>query len=342
MATSTAVTIFDQKMAAFKGYLKTQMPVIRAACPSGVEANTIVRTMVNAIHGNPDLVTKCDHASLGLAVLKAATYGLEIADGQLGHAYIVPYGTKAQLQLSYKGIKELVRRSGQGFVVMGEVREGDQFEDFGAINAPLHKKSNDPKRHEKKLTHAYAVMRFNNNLTISRVMSVDECIAHRDRYSKTWQSAVSRQREKEESWHEKSPNFPKMCMKTCVHALANDGDLPLSAEMRGLLADKDASPSNTFEQTTTELPPANTNVLPPPAPTEEPKPNARIFADLPADELPTADMIFAKFSEATTTDECTSYRHDMYQELEGIDDLIALVDEAYDARKIEIRGGKDE
>lgn len=236
MGTAVANSRFDQKMVEFKKEVRGLMPQIEAAVPEHVRPNQIIRTLFNAVQANPDILVKCTPSSIGKCLIRAATYGLEIASGQLGHCYLVPYGDEAQLQLSYKGIKELVRRSGEGMIFMGEVREGDQFEDRGQDEKPLHRKIDDPDRHKRKVTHAYAYMKFTNGFVVSRVMTRNECISHRDRYSKNW----SRSKKKDNPWHEENDAFPKMCQKTCVHGLANDGDIPLSADLREALHATDA------------------------------------------------------------------------------------------------------
>ena len=234
----------ETKLEEFREHLKSDrvMAQIKQCVPSHVRADQIVRTLVNALQQNPDLLLKCTADSIGKCLIQAATYGLEIANGQLGHCYMVPYGDSAQLQLSYKGIKELVRRSGEGMIFMGEVREGDQFQDLGQDEKPLHVKDDSPNRHEAKVTHAYAYMKFRDGFVVSRVMSRNACISHRDRYSKQYKRAVSKGKEKDNHWHEDHDSFPKMCMKTCVHGLANDGDVPLSADLRSALTSDHEEP----------------------------------------------------------------------------------------------------
>jgi phage RecT family recombinase len=240
MATDV-MTSFDAQLSEFRHRVMKLMPKVKAAVPSHVQPNQLVRTLFAAIESNPAILTKCTQESLGRCLIQAATYGLEINSGQLGHAYVVPYGDQAQLQLSYKGIKELVRRSGEGIVVMGEIREGDDFHPpTSKMQDVHHVEAADPKRHEKTLTHAYAVMHFTTGLKVNCVWSREKCISHRDRYSKGYKQQKAKKKERESAWHEEHPSFGKMCAKTCVHALANDGDLPLSAEVRALLRDKDA------------------------------------------------------------------------------------------------------
>lgn len=224
----TTTEIAPAKMAEFKSQIAKLMPKVAAAVPDHIRPNQIVRTLFNTIEANPYILQKCTPISIGKCLIRAATYGLEISSGQLGHCYIVPYGSEAQLQLSYKGIKELVRRSGQGMLFMDVVHEGDEFRDCGQDEKPVHVKTDDPDRYSKPVTHAYAFMRFTNGFVVSRVMSRAACIAHRNNYSQNWK----RSQKADNPWHEKNAAFGKMCAKTCVHALANDGDIPLSADLR--------------------------------------------------------------------------------------------------------------
>jgi recombination protein RecT len=278
----TQLTEYDRKLVEFKRYVRdTLMHKVAAACPRGVQPNTIIRTLFNAIETTPELLTKCKPLSLGRALIRAATYGLEINAGQLGHAYIVPYGDEAVLQLSYKGVKELVRRSGEGVVIMSEVRNGDTFQNRGKLSEPLHIESDDPNRLAEPIVAAYAVMHFTNGMKISTVWPISKLLAHRDRYSKSWRNAKRLKKEQESPWHEDNPTFGKMCAKTCVHSLANDGDLPLSAEVRDLLRDNDSTQDDEMIPAASVQPVANGVIEPPtkpkppssPTPPSEPEPD---------------------------------------------------------------------
>ena len=83
---------------------------------------------VGMLSDNPYLST-CTPASIVRGVIRAAEYGLAL-DGVLGHAYLVPYNVKgvkvAQFQLGYRGLVELMYRTGQWASISAEVvREGD-------------------------------------------------------------------------------------------------------------------------------------------------------------------------------------------------------------------------
>lgn len=240
--------IAPAKMAEFKQQIAQLIPKVEAAVPEHIRPNQIVRTLFNAVEANPYILAKCTPMSIGKCLIRAATYGLEISSGQLGHCYIVPYGSEAQLQMSYKGIKELVRRSGQGMLFMDVVHEGDQFADRGQDEKPMHVKSDDPDRFSKPVTHAYAYMRFTSGFIVSRVMSKAACLAHRNAYSQNWK----RKPNTDNPWHENNAAFGKMCAKTCVHALANDGDIPLSADLREAMRSVEGLSNDIIDATAVE------------------------------------------------------------------------------------------
>ena len=307
--------MFDQRLTVFKREVAKMMPQIQAAVPDHVRANQIIRTLFNSIQANPDILVKCTPASIGKCLISAATYGLEIAHGQLGHCYLVPYGNEAQLQLSYKGIKELVRRSGEGMIFMADVREGDTFKDLGQDEKPIHEKADDPDRYKRPLTHAYAYMKFMNGFTVSRVMSRNECIAHRDRYSKNWK----RNQNADNMWHEDNESFPKMCQKTCVHALANDGDIPLSADLRSALqSDPELRQPEVFDATP----------VPAAAITHE-EPQARSFsvADVEAAALECQDIVQCDNVEKALSEQYPDHKQEIHDTLEARREHIAHVDE---------------
>ncbi|WP_202630600.1 recombinase RecT, partial [Deinococcus alpinitundrae] len=87
---------------------------------------------VTEFRKNP-MLKECTPESLLGAVMQAAQVGLE--PDALGSAYLVPYYNKnknvkeVQLQIGYKGLIELVRRSGQvTSIVANEVYENDEFD----------------------------------------------------------------------------------------------------------------------------------------------------------------------------------------------------------------------
>lgn len=103
------------------------MDQVKMAIPEHASAQVIVRVATTTIQKTP-LLLECSQESLLGAVIECAQLGL-VPDGILGQAYLVPYNKKAQLQIGYRGLIELARRSGiVSYVVAEVVYECDEFE----------------------------------------------------------------------------------------------------------------------------------------------------------------------------------------------------------------------
>lgn len=81
-------------------------------------------SIVNLVNSDTNL-QKCDPMSVVASCMVAATMDLPV-DKNLGYAWIVPYGTRAQFQLGYKGYVQLALRTAQyKSINVIEVHEGE-------------------------------------------------------------------------------------------------------------------------------------------------------------------------------------------------------------------------
>lgn len=169
-----------------------------------------------------------DPSSIVNSVIQAGAYGWT-CDGITGHAYIVPFGEKAVLMPGYKGLLDLVRRSGKCEASIEAVHEGDVFEYRGRFSEPLHVRTADPQRRMKPISHAYVVAAFTSGIVKCFCWSREECIAHRDRFSQGWRRVAGKpDKESENPWCERHPGFWVMCCKTVLRNAINRGELPIS------------------------------------------------------------------------------------------------------------------
>ena len=91
------------------------------------KAPQYMSSIVNLVNGDTNL-KKCDQMSVIASCMVAATLDLPI-DKNLGYAWVVPYGNKAQFQLGYKGYVQLALRTGQYKAInVIEVHEGELIE----------------------------------------------------------------------------------------------------------------------------------------------------------------------------------------------------------------------
>ena len=92
-----------------------------------LKAPQYMSSIVNLVNGDTDL-KKCDQMSVIASCMVAATLDLPI-DKNLGYAWVVPYGNRAQFQLGYKGYVQLALRTGQYKAInVIEVHEGELIE----------------------------------------------------------------------------------------------------------------------------------------------------------------------------------------------------------------------
>ena len=148
----------------------------RKVLPETIKPDRLIRIALTEMRMNPRLFDASKESLLG-ALMVSAQLGLE--PGTLGYCYLVPYQNKKtgqleiQFQLGYKGILELVRRSGQVENIEARVvYEKDKFDFEYGLNPKLTHK---PALKERgKPVAVYAIARFKSGATAFDVMSVDE------------------------------------------------------------------------------------------------------------------------------------------------------------------------
>ena len=110
-------------------------PQLARALPAHLSAERMIRIALTNVRTTPKLAT-CNPQSLVAAVMLAGQLGLE--PGPLGHAYLVPYGSEVQFIVGYRGLLDLMWRSGKvQSVAVHEVCEKDEFEFEYGLNENL-------------------------------------------------------------------------------------------------------------------------------------------------------------------------------------------------------------
>lgn len=104
---------------------------------NAMQAQRLARLALDAVGKNAQL-QECSQESMLLALLDCAQLKLEPV---LGFCYLIPYGKDAKLILGYKGLCELVRRSGTVSVIEANtVYERDTFDiEYGTQPRITHK-----------------------------------------------------------------------------------------------------------------------------------------------------------------------------------------------------------
>lgn len=208
-----------KKPTTLKGWLSDEAfrKAVEEALPEHLKADRFLRVCITALTRVPKLA-KCTQDSFFKCILDLSQYGLE-PDGRRAH--LIPFDNRkagaveCQLIIDYKGLVELVKRSGNvSYVYADIVCQNDLFEaDKGQI--VTHKIDYSKDRGEPYAV--YALCRFKDGTEQAQIMTMDEVKDIRKR-SRAGSSGP---------W---VTDFAEMAKKTVFRRLAKW--LPLSAEVR--------------------------------------------------------------------------------------------------------------
>lgn len=188
-----------------------------AALPKHLNSDRFTRIAITCVRQNPKLAA-CSQASLLGALMTIAQLGLE--PGVLGQCYLIPYGTECQLQLGYKGMIELLRRTGQlSDIYAYPVYSNDEFNiEYGLERKLTHKPAFNNADGRGEITGFYSVAILKDGTRAFEYMTKDEVITHEEKYRKG--------KYKNDVWIK---NFEEMAMKTVTKKMLKW--LPISVEM---------------------------------------------------------------------------------------------------------------
>jgi recombination protein RecT len=106
-------------------FLDKIKPQMAMALPKHLNADRMNRIVMTEFSKNTAL-QDCSMQSIAACVMTASQLGLEI--GVNGQAYMIPYGKTATFVPGWKGLIDLVSRSGRASVRTGAVFQGDEFD----------------------------------------------------------------------------------------------------------------------------------------------------------------------------------------------------------------------
>lgn len=191
---------------------------IAQALPKHLTPDRFMRVLAASMQKTPKLM-QCSKTSLFEAMITCSQLGIE-PDGRRAH--LIPYGNTCQLIIDYKGIAELVMRSGLVSNIHADIVCDNDVFDYDAGEIKAHKVNFREPRGE--VYAVYARCRFKDGSEKCDVMTKDEVEAIRKRSkagnSGPWQT----------DWNE-------MAKKTVFRRLSKW--LPLSSEVRDALEKDD-------------------------------------------------------------------------------------------------------
>lgn len=209
---------------------------IAKALPKHMTADRFIRIATTACLTTPKLM-QCSQESLIQALLKLSQYGLE-PDGRRAH--LIPFEDKkrgrtdVQLIIDYKGLAELVMRSGLVSNIHADVVcENDDFKyDRGQIERHVI----DFRNPRGEAYAAYATVRLKDGTEKTEVLPKEDIYAIRNG-SQGWY-AFTQGWAKQSPWNPEHPHIEReMWKKTAFRRLSKW--LPLSPEIRDAFADED-------------------------------------------------------------------------------------------------------
>lgn len=197
----------DNQGRTLRAALAKMAPEISKALPATITPERFSRIALTAISSNPQLA-ECTQTSFLGSLMQAAQLGLE-PNTPLGQAYLIPFRngkknvTECQFQLGYKGLIDLVYRSGEVTTVSAhEVYENDEFSYTLGLEPTLVHKPAMANRGE--VIAYYAVFRTVKGGFGFEVMSKEDVERHARKYSQAFSSGP---------WQ---TNFDEMAKKTVL------------------------------------------------------------------------------------------------------------------------------
>lgn len=188
----------------FEGVLKEKAP-------------QYMSSIVNLVNSDTNL-QKCDGMSVIASCMVAATMDLPV-DKNLGYAWVVPYGNRAQFQMGYKGYIQLALRTGQYKAInVTEIREGELI----SWNPLTEELEIDFSKRESDAVIGYAgYFKLINGFEKTVFWTKEDVTRHANKFSKTINS-------KNSVW---KSNFDAMAKKTVLRNLLSKWGI-LSIDMQ--------------------------------------------------------------------------------------------------------------
>lgn len=231
----------DTRLSSLAQLLEKQKGSLSAIVANGLKPDRLIKIAIGAASKNPKIL-ECSPITVYRAITEAAQLGLE-AGGPLGHAYLVPYGNQCQLIVSYKGMIDLARRSGQILSIEARVvYAGDEFDYQYGLEPKCRHVPKAVDLDDAKITHAYAVAHLVGGGTQFEVMTRAQIESIRSK-SRSGSSGP---------WRD---HFAEMSKKSAVRRLFKY--LPISIETADAFAKEDVAEGVTVDAVV--IPPIDEN-----------------------------------------------------------------------------------
>ena len=201
-ALKEVATGVSEKPKDFPAMLQAWLPEIKRALPKHLNADRMSRIALTAFRRTPKLA-ECDPRSVFAAVIQASQLGLE--PDTLGRSYLIPYKVNKKLpsgqwQAHYecqfvpgwKGLVDLMNRSGQGTVYTGVIFKDQNYSFIDGSKRELEITNETGLVDPSEITHAFAVGHIKGGMfPVIELWRMAKVVKHRDRYNKVGEKHYS-------------------------------------------------------------------------------------------------------------------------------------------------------
>lgn len=172
----------ESPLAKFSTFMDKLKPQMAMALPKHMNADRMTRLALTAFSTNADL-QQCSVQSIAGSIMTAAQLGLE--PGINGQGYLIPYKGTCTFVPGWKGLVDLVARSGRATVWTGTVYAGDKFE-YQLGDAPFCRHvPGDGGGDDDEFTHVYAIGRVRDAvMPVIEVWTRAKVKKHHKQYNK--------------------------------------------------------------------------------------------------------------------------------------------------------------
>ena len=169
-------------LVAFSHFMDRFKPQLALALPKHLTADRMSRLALTAFSSSTQL-QNCDQHSIAASIMTAGQLGLE--PGVNGQGYLIPYGRTCTFVPGWKGLVDLVARSGRGTVFTGVIFRDQEytFTDGARRDLVIHNETDLDAPED--ITHAYAIGWVRDAaMPIIELWRVSKIEKHRDKYNK--------------------------------------------------------------------------------------------------------------------------------------------------------------
>jgi recombination protein RecT len=169
-------------VALFSNFMDKLKPQLALALPKHMTSDRMARLALTAFSTNTAL-QECTHTSIAASIMTAGQLGLE--PGVNGAGWLIPYKGTCTFVPGWKGLVDLVNRSGRGTVYTGVIFKDQQytFTDGARRDLVIHNETDLDDADD--ITHAYAIGWVkDSSMPIIELWSVEKLKKHRDKYNK--------------------------------------------------------------------------------------------------------------------------------------------------------------